>query len=121
MRQRPLQKKVKSEREIGDMSLSVIAKAMREDDGVPIENNHWHCMQYQNSFTGFGWCRSSATPLLGRRAWNFLGRTLFLSSNWRVCCTIDTTVTVLAPAIRYFDARPVELSSDDTCTSEILF
>ncbi|KAF9008542.1 hypothetical protein BDZ89DRAFT_1078965 [Hymenopellis radicata] len=49
----PLQKKVKSEREIGDMSLSAIAKAMREDDGVPIKNNHWHRMQYQNSFTGF--------------------------------------------------------------------
>ncbi|KAF8999890.1 hypothetical protein BDZ89DRAFT_1147525 [Hymenopellis radicata] len=62
MHQRPLQKKVKSEREIGDMSLSTIAKAMREDDGVPIENNHWHRMQYQNSFTEFA----------GRRAWNFL-------------------------------------------------
>ncbi|KAF9013659.1 hypothetical protein BDZ89DRAFT_466396 [Hymenopellis radicata] len=36
----------------------------------------------------------------------FLGRTLILSSNWRVCCTIDAAVTI---AIRYFDARPVEL------------
>ncbi|KAF9038818.1 hypothetical protein BDZ89DRAFT_945671, partial [Hymenopellis radicata] len=49
----PLQKKVKSEREIRDMSLSAIAKAMREEDDVPIKNNHWHRMQYQNLFTGF--------------------------------------------------------------------
>lgn len=49
----PLQKKIKSEREIGDMSLAAIAKAMRDDDGVPIKTNYWHHSQYQNSFTGF--------------------------------------------------------------------
>ncbi|KIL67100.1 hypothetical protein M378DRAFT_74252 [Amanita muscaria Koide BX008] len=49
----PLKKKMKSEREIGDMSLSAIAKVMREEDGVPIKNNHWHRAHYPNSFTGF--------------------------------------------------------------------
>ncbi|KAI4524487.1 hypothetical protein K525DRAFT_193828 [Schizophyllum commune Loenen D] len=49
----PLKKKMKSEREIGDMSLQAIAKAMREDDGVPIKHNRWHHSQYPNSFTGF--------------------------------------------------------------------
>lgn len=49
----PLRKKMKSEREIADMSLSTIAKAMREEDGVPIKHNHWHKSQYPDSFTGF--------------------------------------------------------------------
>lgn len=49
----PLRKKMKSEREIAEMSLGAIAKAMREEDGVPIKNNHWHWIQYPNSFTGF--------------------------------------------------------------------
>ncbi|KAJ7497489.1 hypothetical protein FB451DRAFT_234487 [Mycena latifolia] len=49
----PLRKKMKSEREIGDMSLAAIAKAMREEDGVPIKHNQWHRSQYPNSFTGF--------------------------------------------------------------------
>lgn len=49
----PLKKKMRSEREIADMSLAAIAKAMREEDGVPIKNNHWHRRQYPNSFTGF--------------------------------------------------------------------
>ncbi|KAF8624112.1 hypothetical protein AX15_006023 [Amanita polypyramis BW_CC] len=49
----PLKKKMKSEREVADMSLAAIAKAMREEDGVPIKNNHWHRAQYPNSFTGF--------------------------------------------------------------------
>ena len=48
----PLKKKVKSERDISDMSLSAIAKAMREDDGVPIKENKWHGRRYPNSFTG---------------------------------------------------------------------
>ena len=34
------------------MSLSAIAKAMREDDGVPIKENKWHGRRYPNSFTG---------------------------------------------------------------------
>ncbi|KAJ6622952.1 hypothetical protein B0H10DRAFT_1787300 [Mycena sp. CBHHK59/15] len=49
----PLRKKMKSEREIGDMSPAAIAKAMREEDGVPIKHYQWHRSQYPNSFTGF--------------------------------------------------------------------
>lgn len=49
----PLKKKMKSEREINEMSLSAIAKGMREEDGVPIKHYHWHTTQYPNSFTGF--------------------------------------------------------------------
>ncbi|KAK0205670.1 hypothetical protein IW262DRAFT_1450941 [Armillaria fumosa] len=41
------------EREIGDMTLASIAKAMREDDGVPIKHNQWHRTRYPDSFTGF--------------------------------------------------------------------
>lgn len=50
--QGPLKKKVKSEREIGEMSLPAIAKAMREDDGVMLKHHHWHGAQYPDSFTG---------------------------------------------------------------------
>lgn len=49
----PLRKKMKSERDIGDMSLAAIAKAMREEDGLPIKNYQWHRTQYPNSFIGF--------------------------------------------------------------------
>jgi hypothetical protein len=49
----PLRKKMKSEREIGEMSLAAIAKAMRAEDGVPIKHNQWHRNQYPDSFTGF--------------------------------------------------------------------
>lgn len=49
----PLKKKMKSEREIADMSLSAIAKAMRDDDGVPIKFHRWHRKKYPDSFTGF--------------------------------------------------------------------
>ena len=39
----PLRKNVKSEREISQMSLSAIAKAMREDPvGLPIKDYRWH-------------------------------------------------------------------------------
>ena len=48
----PLKKKVKSDRDIGDMSLNNIAKAMREEDGVPIKEHKWHGRRYTNSFTG---------------------------------------------------------------------
>jgi len=51
--QGPLRKKMKSEREIGDMSLSAIAKAMREEDGVPITFYQWHRSQYPDSFIGY--------------------------------------------------------------------
>lgn len=49
----PLRKKMKSEKEIGEMSPGAIAKAMREEDGVPIKHYQWHLTQYPNSFTGF--------------------------------------------------------------------
>lgn len=49
----PLRKKMRSEREIGDMSLGAIAKAMREEDGVPIKNYQWHRSKYPDSFTGY--------------------------------------------------------------------
>lgn len=48
----PLRKKMKSEREISDMSLPSIARAMREEDGVPIKDHRWHGITYPNSFTG---------------------------------------------------------------------
>lgn len=50
--QGPLRKKMKSERDIADMSLAAIAKAMREEDGVPIKELSWHGRKYPNSFTG---------------------------------------------------------------------
>ncbi|OBZ69158.1 Vacuolar membrane-associated protein IML1 [Grifola frondosa] len=48
----PLRKKSKNDREIGDMSLASVAKAMREEDGVPIKDHKWHGRKYANSFTG---------------------------------------------------------------------
>ena len=48
----PLKKKVKSERDIHDASLAAIAKAMREDDGVPMKDRKWHGRTYINAFTG---------------------------------------------------------------------
>ena len=48
----PLKKKMKSERDISDMSLQAIAKAMREEDGVPVKDRKWHGKTYQNCFTG---------------------------------------------------------------------
>ncbi|KDR67969.1 hypothetical protein GALMADRAFT_79088 [Galerina marginata CBS 339.88] len=51
--QGPLRKKMKSEREIGEMSPSTIAKAMREEDGVPIKFYQWHHSQYPDSFIGY--------------------------------------------------------------------
>ncbi|KAI0075621.1 hypothetical protein K474DRAFT_1664070 [Panus rudis PR-1116 ss-1] len=48
----PLRKKMKSERDIGDMTLADIAKAMREEEGVPIKDHRWHGITYSNSFVG---------------------------------------------------------------------
>jgi hypothetical protein len=49
----PLKKKMKSEKDIGEMNLSAIAKAMlREDDGVIIKDYRWHGKKYGDSFTG---------------------------------------------------------------------
>ncbi|KAJ3515991.1 hypothetical protein NLJ89_g1410 [Agrocybe chaxingu] len=51
--QGPLRKKMKSEREIAEMSLAAIAKAMREEDGVPIKFYQWHDRHYPDSFIGY--------------------------------------------------------------------
>lgn len=48
----PLRKKPKSAKDIGEMPLAAIAKAMREEDGVPIKEHRWHGRRYANSFTG---------------------------------------------------------------------
>ena len=51
--QGPLRKKMRSEREIAEMPLGAIAKAMREEDGVPITFYQWHESQYPDSFIGY--------------------------------------------------------------------
>ena len=49
----PLRKNMKSEKEISQMSLSAIAKAMREDPvSLPIKDYRWHGKVYTDSFTG---------------------------------------------------------------------
>jgi hypothetical protein len=48
----PLKKKRLSERVLEDMSLGAIARAMREEGGVPIKEHKWHGIQYPDSFTG---------------------------------------------------------------------
>lgn len=47
----PLRKK-KVERDIASMSIANIAKAMREEDGVPIKDRWWHGRRYTSVFTG---------------------------------------------------------------------
>ncbi|KZV88281.1 hypothetical protein EXIGLDRAFT_839316 [Exidia glandulosa HHB12029] len=49
----PLQKKAKSERVLTNYTLREIAKAMREEDGVPIKNYKWHNNTYPDAFTGY--------------------------------------------------------------------
>jgi len=49
----PLRKKTRSDRLIQDMGLSLVAKAMREDDGVPIKDRVWHRRLYPDTFTGY--------------------------------------------------------------------
>ena len=49
----PLRKKMKSERDIADMSLAAIAKALREEDGVPIKEHRWQRQKHPDSFLGF--------------------------------------------------------------------
>lgn len=49
----PLQKKAKSERVLGAYTLREVAKAMREEDGVPIKNYKWHHNTYPDAFTGY--------------------------------------------------------------------
>ncbi|THH20912.1 hypothetical protein EW146_g569 [Bondarzewia mesenterica] len=48
----PLKKKMKSERDIADMSLAAIAKAMREEDGLQLKEHRWHRQRYPDSFIG---------------------------------------------------------------------
>ncbi|KEP52401.1 vacuolar membrane-associated protein IML1 [Rhizoctonia solani 123E] len=48
----PLKKKRLSERVLEEMSLGSIARAMREENGVPIKEHKWHGIQYPDSFTG---------------------------------------------------------------------
>jgi len=49
----PLKKNTKSEKEISQMSLSAIAKAMRDDPvGLPIKDYRWHGRLYTDAFTG---------------------------------------------------------------------
>ncbi|CEL59555.1 Vacuolar membrane-associated protein IML1 OS=Cryptococcus neoformans var, neoformans serotype D (strain B-3501A) GN=IML1 PE=3 SV=1 [Rhizoctonia solani AG-1 IB] len=50
--QGPLKKKRLSERVLEEMSLPNIARAMREEGGVPIKVHKWHGIQYPDSFTG---------------------------------------------------------------------
>jgi hypothetical protein len=49
----PLRKKMKSERDVADMSLAAIAKAMREEDGVVIKEHRWQREKYPDTFLGF--------------------------------------------------------------------
>jgi hypothetical protein len=49
----PLRKKMKSERDIADMSLAAIGKAMREEDGITIKEHRWHRHKYPDSFLGY--------------------------------------------------------------------
>ncbi|KIJ44370.1 hypothetical protein M422DRAFT_168412, partial [Sphaerobolus stellatus SS14] len=48
----PLKKKKNSEKVFQEYSLQSIAKAMREEDGVPIKDYKWHGSVYPDSFTG---------------------------------------------------------------------
>lgn len=48
----PLRKKVQGARDITDMSLQAIARAMREEEGLPMKDRRWHGRFYANSFTG---------------------------------------------------------------------
>ncbi|KAG8733121.1 vacuolar membrane-associated protein iml1 [Ceratobasidium sp. 428] len=48
----PLKKKRQSERALEDMSPGAVARAMREEGGVPIKDNKWHGIEYPDSFTG---------------------------------------------------------------------
>jgi hypothetical protein len=49
----PLRKKQDSKRVLEESTLSSIAKAMREDDGVGIKDRQWHHVTYKDVFTGY--------------------------------------------------------------------
>ncbi|KAG9101602.1 vacuolar membrane-associated protein iml1 [Ceratobasidium sp. UAMH 11750] len=48
----PLKKKRMSERVLEDMSPGAVARAMREEGGVPFKDHKWHGIEYSDSFTG---------------------------------------------------------------------
>ncbi|KZV77652.1 hypothetical protein PENSPDRAFT_621231 [Peniophora sp. CONT] len=50
----PLRKKMKSERDFAELSanLSAVARAMREENGVPVKEHRWHRAKYPESFIG---------------------------------------------------------------------
>lgn len=48
----PLQKKPKSEKVFAQYTLQNLAKAMRDEDGVPMKDYKWHYRTYPDSFTG---------------------------------------------------------------------
>jgi len=48
----PLKKKKNSDKVFQEYSLTAVAKAMREEDGVPIKDHRWHGSMYPDSFTG---------------------------------------------------------------------
>ncbi|KAG8906511.1 vacuolar membrane-associated protein iml1 [Tulasnella sp. 403] len=51
--QGPLRKKRNSTKTVEDTPLTALAKAMREEDGVPMKDNTWHRVVYPDSFTGY--------------------------------------------------------------------
>lgn len=50
--QGPLKKKPNSSKTVEDTPLATLAKAMREEDGIPMKENIWHRSVYPDSFTG---------------------------------------------------------------------
>ncbi|KAG9009263.1 vacuolar membrane-associated protein iml1 [Tulasnella sp. JGI-2019a] len=49
----PLKKKRSSMKCVEDTPLATLAKAMKEEDGVPIKDNVWHRVVHPDSFTGY--------------------------------------------------------------------
>lgn len=49
----PFGKKIKSERVLAEMSLSALAKLMREDGELAIKDHRWRSKFYPDSFTGY--------------------------------------------------------------------
>ena len=48
----PLKKKVHTDKEIASIPLPAVAKAMLQEDGVPMKDRKWHGRHYTNCFTG---------------------------------------------------------------------
>ncbi|KAF8582674.1 hypothetical protein K439DRAFT_1413077 [Ramaria rubella] len=49
----PLKKKKNSDKVFQEYSMVAIAKAMRDEEGIPIKDHKWHGIVYPESFTGF--------------------------------------------------------------------